>query len=132
MPPKKPAKKAPNIASRQPRRPVIEPVEDAPEGGRTVMERVEALPEPRVGRPNDKYLKLCEAVIGEFGAGVAVKLIEFSDEKSAYRAMNEILGGKRPVPGGPGEWEVRAIVESVEGQTEKGSALYVEWLGEAE
>jgi hypothetical protein len=127
-----PTKKATKTPAKRPPRPVIQPTKDAPEGGRTVMQRVDKLPEPARGRPNDKYLKLCEAVIGEFGAGVAVKLIEFSDEKSAYRAMNEILGGKRPVPGGPGEWEVRAIVESVEGQTEKGSALYVEWLGEAE
>lgn len=125
-----PPKKAP--ATRRVR-PTIqpEPVEESegPEGGRTVMQRVDTLPVPRIGRPNDKYMNLCLAVIGEYGAAVPVKLIEFADPKSAYRVMSEITNGKRPVPGGPGEWEVRALVEDVEGQEAKGSALYVEWLG---
>ena len=127
MPTKKPAKKA-APAARQPRRPVIQP---APEG-RVTMQKVTRLPDqPKLGRPNDKYLKLCEAVIGEYGAGVPVRLIEFSDPDSAARAVREIRDGRRPVPGGVAEWEFRALVENVEGQEEKGSALYVEWLGEA-
>ena len=125
MPTKKPAKKA---APRRPR-PVIQP---APEG-RVTMQKVPRLPDqPKLGRPNDKYLKLCEAVIGEYGAGVPVRLIEFSDPDSAARAVREIRDGRRPVPRGVDEWEFRALVENVEGQEEKGSALYVEWLGEAE
>lgn len=134
MPPKKSAKKAPSRprnTDKIPESPIG--AEDSPDGGRTVMARVDKLPEPSsAGRPNDKYLKLCEAVIGEFGAGEPVKLIEFSHPTSAIRAVNEIQSGKRPVPGGPGQWELRAVVEKVEGQEEKGSVLYVEWLGEAE
>lgn len=123
MPPKKPTKKAPN-------REVEEDGETR--GSRTVMQPVDALPEaPALGRPNTKYLKLFEAVAGEFGPGVPVKLVEYADPRSARRILNQIESGSTPVPGGPREWAVRALVEQIEGQTEKGSALYVEWLGES-
>jgi len=136
MPPtKRPAKKAAaNRPRPQARSAPVEPDEDSREA-RTVMQRVDKLPEaPAVGRPNDKYAKLFEAVAGEFGPDVPVKLMEYADHRSARRILNQIQAGQTPVPGGPGCWAVRAIAEDVvdgAGVVSRGSALYVEWLGEA-
>ena len=132
MPPtKRPAKKAPakKAAAKAPAPEVDEDTREA----RTVMQRVDKLPEvPTVGRPSDKYHKLFEAVAGEFGPGVPVKLVVYADHRSARRVLNQIQAGQTPVPGGPGSWVVRAVPEEIEGQAEKGSALYVEWLGNDE
>lgn len=130
MPPTKRPATAKKVAV--PKAPEVD--EDSREA-RTVMQRVDKLPEaPVVGRPNDKYAKLFEAVAGEFGAGVPVKLMEYADHRSARRILNQIQAGQTPVPGGPGCWVVRAIAEDVvdgAGVVSRGSALYVEWLGES-
>lgn len=102
-------------------------------GGRVVMQVVAFPPTPTRGRPPTKFFKLFEQIAGEYGAGVTVKVIEYLDDKTAYKVAARIRSGETHVPGGAECWVVKPVPEKVtlEGGGEKvGSALYVSWLGD--
>jgi hypothetical protein len=94
------------------------------------VEAGEAPPRAKRGRP-PMYEALFREIQRQFGPGVWVRAVMFSDKSSAKVALNCVKDGKRPVPGGPGEWELESCTEDVEmegGGVVRGSALYVRWV----
>jgi hypothetical protein len=85
----------------------------------------------KVGRP-PQYGELLSGIARQFGAGVWVRAVSFTDAGSARVALKKIRSGQRPVPGGAEAWVLESCIEDVEvegGGTVKGSALYVKWVG---